>query len=188
MEEVTRKELWDKAGVAGLALGLVSTAYMFVSLLLVKPTTQAGLSVLMSLLSLVIWAAKFVGCILLMKFFLKKFCDTHPASTNSTIFKYGMIIALLSALIYSGIYLAYYSLIAPDALSETLDTAIASYSSMMDSNSLQMLDSLKENYVTISFFSNLIYCFIFGTVLSAILSRNIPSKNPFAGTDGTEEL
>jgi hypothetical protein len=33
---------------------------------------------------------------------------------------------------------------------------------------------------TVSFFTNLIYCFLFGVVLSAILSRNIPSRNPFA--------
>ena len=34
-----------------------------------------------------------------------------------------------------------------------------------------------------AFFSNLIYCTIYGTVLSAILSRNIPPRNPFAGGD-----
>ena len=32
---------------------------------------------------------------------------------------------------------------------------------------------------TFSFFVNLFYCWLFGTVLSAILSRNIPSRNPF---------
>ena len=36
----------------------------------------------------------------------------------------------------------------------------------------------KETY---AFFINLFYCFIYGTILSAILSRNIPPRNPFAG-------
>ena len=36
-----------------------------------------------------------------------------------------------------------------------------------------------NNLPSFSFFVNLIYCWLFGTVLSAILSRNIPSRNPF---------
>ena len=36
------------------------------------------------------------------------------------------------------------------------------------------------NMPQITFFSNLIYCFFFGTILSFILSRNVPSRNPFA--------
>jgi hypothetical protein len=51
---------------------------------------------------------------------------------------------------------------------------------MMDSNSLSMVDSYLERLPEITFISNLIYCFAFGTVLSAILSRNIPSTDPFA--------
>jgi hypothetical protein len=51
---------------------------------------------------------------------------------------------------------------------------------MMDSNTLNAVDSFMENLPQLTFFSNLIYCFLFGTVLTAILSRNIPSKDPFA--------
>ena len=32
----------------------------------------------------------------------------------------------------------------------------------------------------VMFFSNLVYCFLYGTVLSAVLSRNIPPRDPFA--------
>ena len=32
---------------------------------------------------------------------------------------------------------------------------------------------------TIMFLVNFLYCWLFGTSLSAILSRNIPSRNPF---------
>lgn len=188
MAAVSRKDLWDSAGRAGLVLGLVSTAYMIVSLLLERPARGIGLTVFASLLSLVLWTAKFVGCILLMKYFMKKFCLTYPDATNSTSFRFGVCVALLSALIYSGCFLAYYSLIAPDALNDALDTALASYSNMLDSNSLQAVEAMKENYVTVSFFTNLVYCFIFGTFLSSILSRDIPSRDPFKDTIDNEDL
>ena len=51
---------------------------------------------------------------------------------------------------------------------------------MLDSNSMAMLEKMEDAYPQIAFFSNLIYCFLYGTVLSAILSRNIPTRDPFA--------
>ena len=63
------------------------------------------------------------------------------------------------------------------------------YSSMMDSNSMAMLEKMEDSYPQILFFSNLIYCFIYGTVLSAILSRSIPKNDPFAsyGNEADEQ-
>ena len=51
---------------------------------------------------------------------------------------------------------------------------------MMDSNTMEQMDKMMGNMPQITFFSNLIYCFFFGTILSFILSRNVPSRNPFA--------
>ena len=50
----------------------------------------------------------------------------------------------------------------------------------MDSNTINALDKVEAIMPQMIFFSNLIYCFLYGTVLSAILSRNIPPRNPFA--------
>ena len=61
-----------------------------------------------------------------------------------------------------------------------MDTVMQAYAQFMDSNSLSQMDKMLAKMPQITFFSNLIYCFIYGTVLSAILSRNIPSRDPFA--------
>jgi hypothetical protein len=42
------------------------------------------------------------------------------------------------------------------------------------------MEAYIEKLPQITFFSNLIYCTAYGTVLSFILSRNIPSRDPFA--------
>ena len=68
--------------------------------------------------------------------------------------------------------------------------------SKADSNTLAALGDMEESMPEIVFFSNLFYCFLYGVVLSLILSRRIPSNDPFANLeegndfdreDGTEE-
>lgn len=175
----SRKDLWDAAGKAGLVLGLVSTAYVLISGLLASLNGSTGMALLSTLLAFILWAAKFAGCILLMRFFMKRFTAAHPGVDNSDTFRFGMVTALLSALIFAAFDMAYLTWIAPDTMSQAMETIQQSYGSMMPAESLEAMENM--NFGVISFFTNLIYCFLFGTVLSAILSRNIPSRNPFAG-------
>ena len=183
----SRKDLWDAAGKAGLVLGLVSTAYVFISYLLTKLAGGAGMAFISSILAFALWAAKFAGCILLMKFFMKRFAAAHPGIDNSGSFRFGMATALLSALIFAAFDMAYITWIAPDSMSQAVEMVQESYGAMLPAESLEALDEI--NFGSVSFFTNLIYCFLFGTVLSAILSRNIPSSNPFAnpGPDNTPD-
>ena len=175
---ITGKDIWDSAAKAGLVLGAVSCAYMGISQLLSAGMTgSTGAALLASLVGILLWVAKFVGCIYLMKFFMKRFASAHPGLTNNDTFKFGMATALLSALIYSGFYLAYVTIIAPDTFSNALETVMESYGSMMGEDAIEAAQNM--NMASISFFTNLIYCFLFGTVLSSIFSRNIPSRNPF---------
>ena len=51
---------------------------------------------------------------------------------------------------------------------------------MVDANTMGQMEQMIPQMPTFSFFFNLIYCWLFGTVLSAIFSRNIPPQNPFA--------
>ena len=88
-----------------------------------------------------------------------------------------MATALLSALLYSAFYLAYVSFIAPDTFEQAL--SVLEDNPMMDSNSMSMIEDMIPKMPTISFFVNLIWCWLFGTVLAAIFSRNVASQNPF---------
>ena len=175
---ISRADIWDSAGKAGLVLGAVSSAYLALSHFMTG-TSSTAMAVVMSLLDILLWALKFAGCIILMKLFMTRFAASHEGATNSDTFKFGMATALLSALIYAGFYLAYATILAPDVFAEAIDAVKEGYSSMMTQEALDSIDSM--NLGSISFFSNLIYCFIYGTVLSSILSRNIPSRNPFDG-------
>ena len=58
IEKALRKDIWEAAGYAGLALGLVSVAYMYVTNIL----NTSGISMgVVTLISVPLWIAKFVG-------------------------------------------------------------------------------------------------------------------------------
>lgn len=175
--------MWDHAAKAGLALGGVSVLYLAISALigLIGSNDPGSIpfiwSILISILSIALWAAKFVGCIYLMKFFLQKFASTDPDMDRSMVFRFGTLVALLSALVYSAANLAYTTLIAPDTYEMALD--LLRQIPQFSADELEQAEQMIGSMPTISFFSNVIYCFLYGTVLSAILSKKIRPDNPF---------
>ena len=180
-ERFTRKDFWDGAGKAGIVLGLVSIAYMLITELLLQPATGKIGALPLSVISFFVWAGKFGGCIVLMRFFMQRFAGRFSPVTRRDVFRYGMAIALTSALIYSAFYLAWAKFIDPEMFAHTFEAAAEQYSSMMDSNTLEMLEQMQDKMPVIAFFTNLIYCFLFGTILSSIFAgRIVREDDPFA--------
>ena len=169
--------IWEHAGVAGLALGGVSILYLVLSMLIGKLAEGTEGSILLNLLNIVLWLAKFSGCIFLMRFFMLRYAQADPAADNARVFRFGTRTALLSALLYAGFYLAYTTYLAPDLFQDAM--SMMEDFPMFDANSRDQMEAMLPKMPTISFFVTLIYCWLFGTILSAILSRNIPPKNPF---------
>ena len=91
-----------------------------------------------------------------------------------------MAMAFLSALVYSAFSFANVAFINPDLFTGQMDMMMQQMAPMLDSNTAAEMDRTMQNLPQITFFSNLIYCFIYGTILSFALSRSIPSKDPFA--------
>ncbi|MBR2127986.1 MAG: DUF4199 family protein [Bacteroidales bacterium] len=172
-----QKNMWNTAGKAGLILGLVSAAYLFIT----QWIGQAELPALVtSLTGGLLWLGKFIGCIMIMIFFMKKFTSENSVKDNGLTFRMGMAASLLSAIVFAAFAFANVAFISPDLFAEQMDAIMQQLGPMMDSNSLNEMEKMLENLPQITFFSNLIYCFLYGMILSFILSRNIPSRDPFA--------
>lgn len=176
-----RINLWNEAGKAGLVLGTISILYMIITLFIGKIAGSGIKAILIGTLNFALWAGKLVLCIWLMRFFLLKFSKSNPSADNNKVFRFGMLVALLSALLYSAFYLVYILYIDPNSMAEAFDLAIQQYSASLDAQSLEALENIKSDMPTISFFAQLIWSWLFGTILSAIFSRKIPSdkNNPF---------
>ncbi len=171
------KSIWESAGKAGLALGGVSILYTLCTMLTGK-LAENGPVFLISVVNVLLWIAKFTACLYLMRLFMLRYSHANPAADNARVFRFGMLTALFSSLLYSAFYLAYVSFIQPDTFAQAMEAVMDN--PMIDSNSADMLEAMIPRMPTISFFVNLIYCWLFGTILSAIYSRNIPPQNPFA--------
>ena len=105
---------------------------------------------------------------------------SNPEIGCKDTFRLGMVAALLSALVYAAAAFANIAFISSDIIAEQYAIIVQEMSSKLDSNTLTLMESFMERLPQFTFFSYLIYCTTFGTVLSFILSRNIPSKDPFA--------
>lgn len=166
--------MWNAAGTAGLALGAVSAIYLFIGQFMAGDLAPA--TFWQQTVALVLWAVKFVGCIWLMNFFMKKFVKENEGIDSKTLFRMGMKTAMLSALMFSAIILANMLYISADFYNQVFQTAIQQMTSSLDSNSISALGKVMDRLPQILFFYYFTYCFLFGTVLSAILSRTILTK------------
>ena len=182
MEETfTRKDFWDGAGKAGIVLGVVSILYMLIEQFLLQGLAEKIGAFPSTIITFVLWAAKFAGCILLMHWFMKRFADRFEDVTRRDVNRYGNAVALTSALIYSAFVLAWSKFIDPDMFSRAFEIAAEQYSSFMDSDTMDMMEQMKGKMPVIAFFSNFIYCYLFGAILSSILAPGIgKDSNPFS--------
>ena len=180
MEE-NKVNIWSEASVPGLVLGAVSIAYLLLNSLMTGLAGTGMLAFLIGTLTFIVWAGKFVLCIWLFGFFQKKFATTHSITERKQIFRYGMVVAGLSALLYSVFSLAYMLYINPEALNASFDLAMQQYSTMLDPATLESMENLRSDMPVATFIANLLWCFLFGTILSAIFSAKLApgSDNPF---------
>ena len=181
-ESYSRKDFWDGAGKAGLVLGLVSIVYMLIEQLLLQDAAEKLGTAPATLVTFLLWTAKFVGCILLMRWFMRRFANTHDGVTRRDASRYGSAIALTSALIYSAFVLAWSKFIDPEMFTRAFEQAAEQYSVFLDSNTMEMMEQMQGQMPVIAFFSNFIWCFLYGSILSSILSSRIGRDvDPFAG-------
>ncbi|MCI1785257.1 MAG: DUF4199 domain-containing protein [Bacteroidales bacterium] len=189
-EKISGKEIWNNSAKSGLILGLASSVFIFIGLL----TQKMSPGFLSSAVGFILWLVKFILCIYIMMYFQKKLVSDYTGVTNTDTFRYGMGMAFFSAVIYSAAVIAEIFIVGTDAITGEINTVMQSYSGMMDSNSINAMDKVKDNISQLMLIFTFIYCFLYGTILSFITSRSIPSDNPFAEngqdikTDGTDNV
>ena len=169
-----QKNLWNAAGKAGLVLGAISTIYLFAGQFLSGDLEPAVLW--QKVVAIILWITKVVACIYLMWFFMRRFAKENKVADRKTIYRMGMATAFLSALMFSAIYLANMLYISADFYDRIFQTTIQQMVPMLDSNSINAMEKVIDILPQIAFFYYLLYCYLFGTVLSAIISRYIVSE------------
>ncbi len=171
-----RSNRWNEAAKYGLVLGLIPAAYLYFGHLQVA-LDMTG--IWGSVIGFIVWAAKFIGCIKLMKYVMKKFASANPEASNSDIFKLGTLMAMFSALVFAVITVADHLYIFPEYYQSIYAAVMQEYAKILSAQQVEDIQEILVDAPKFSCIGTFIYCFLYGTVLSLILSRNIPSRNPF---------
>ncbi len=158
---------------SGLILALVTIICSIPSdfLYLMKPGFWSGL------LSILLWVIKFAACIWVMKHYLVLFKKEHSSATRANIRRYGLAIAISSALIVSAYKFVDMVYINPDASAQMVNTLMDSYSTMLSSSEMDKMEEALADLPSMTFFFMFFYCIIYGAILSGILSRNIAAPD-----------
>ncbi len=182
-KEFTSGMLWNKASVDGLILGAATIGFALLSSLSSHLGAFAG-----GLAGFILLFGKIAACIYLVRFFIARIHREFGADAK-TLYGYGLRVALCSSLIVSAYSLVAALQINPETYMEQFSQAMASTPVALDSNSLTAIEAMLPKLPAITFFTSLVYCFLWGMVLSAIFSRSAASANPFDGdmpkSDGT---
>lgn len=171
-----KNSFFNESGKAGLVLAAAATAYFILSMLIGK-TGMSGF--VAGTLGFLLWAAKVWLCIYLMVKYLRDEAGRNGKDRSRT-FRFGCMVALCSALVYAAAYLFYVMFIDPETFSHTFDTIAQLYSGSFTTEQMDTLMNMEASMPTVSFFVNLLWCSLFGTVISAIASSRICGPdNPF---------
>ena len=169
------KAIWNEAAVSGMLFGAVSIACLMGK----EGTAMSGNTFLTSLGSIVLWAVEFFGCILLMKKRMTLLKDKYYNVQINDSYKFGRRVALLSGLLVASAN----ALIILKMPQETMDTMMGTLSSQMQLSSSDMdkVGGVLDKLPLWTFLFQWVYCFLYGTVLSAIMARYVFVRGLFDG-------
>lgn len=166
---------WNTAAVTGLIMAAV-TIVLALILSLCSKIGGVGGSAFSFILSLV----KICVCIWVFGLIMKRFYDTVENDYVS-LQRYGMKVALFSSILVAAWSALDILVFHPGQMEESIAEMQSQMSGMLDSNSLAAMEDILPKLPVISFFSNLIYCFIWGWILATVYARRLCPINPFAG-------
>lgn len=163
---------WNTAAINGLILSSVT----IISSLLQSAFKFEGL------LSIVLWMAKFGGCIYLLHYFMKQYSNTLGQVSYKESFKYGFLICCFSSIVCACYLFLSLTVLFPESLDAALEQvqavlATGSYSSQEEEAVMAMMDRLPQ----ITIVSSLIYYIIIGAVMTSIIANFTKKEDPFAG-------
>lgn len=164
----TSSSKWSLAARDGLILAAVTVVVSTLTFL----TENAILSGLL-------WFVKLVGSIWVLRIIMRRYAIDHP---DESVFSYGVIVCVLSALVCAVWAFVEYQFLFPDAVAKAFEQTFASFESMgamMPEGFEDMMLKMEDSYAQISCITTFFWCSLLGLVFSAILSRSGKSKSIF---------
>ena len=181
--KLDNKSLWNEAGRVGFVFGGFST----LCLLLKEGAALTGSNFLVQAAAIILWAVEFFGCILLMKKYMLDLRDKFDGVTMVDTYRFGRRVGLLSGLILAAVS----TILIIKVPSETMESFIAqlntAVSEKLGSGYEAEVGRFMDKLPVYTFIGQWLYCFLYGSLLSAIMSRYIYARDIFQQNGGSRE-
>ena len=174
-EAVSEKGLWNDASRVGIVFGLFSSACLGLK----EAAALTESTFLVALAATVLWAVEFFGCILMMRHYMRAEVQKYEGMQQRDLYKFGRRVALLSGLILAAVNAFAVSMVPPETMEETLTAVASSMPGGMQAEAQEQMSSMLDRFPLYTFFGQWLYCFLYGSILSAIMSRQVIMRSIF---------
>ena len=166
---------WNSAAVAGLVMAVATIAADYITSL---PALLGAGGFAVSLLVYILKFAKIIACVYVFRLLMLRFHNTVSVD-YTRLQHYGLKVALFSSILVAGFSLVQILVINPDTMSQMIQEVENTYQNLMDSNTMAAMEKMMSKLPAITFFSSLIYCYLWGWILSTTFARRLFPIDPF---------
>jgi len=171
--KLDNKTLWNEAGRVGFVFG------GFSSLCLIGKEGAAltGSNFLVQAAAILLWAVEFFGCILLMKKYMLDLRDKYEGVTMVDTYRFGRRVGLLSGLILAAVDAVLIMKMPQETVASVISELTTAVTGQLGSGYEDQIGRVVDRLPLYTFLFQWLYCFLYGSLLSAILSRYIFMQN-----------
>ena len=173
--KLDNKTLWNEAGRVGFVFGGFSS----LCLVLQEGAALTGSTFLVQAAAIILWAVEFFGCILLMKKYMLDLRDKFDDVTMVDAYRFGRRVALLSGLILAAVDAVIIMKMPQDTVESVISELNTAVSGKLGAGFEGEVGRFVDKLPLYTFLGQWLYCFLYGSLLSAIMSRYIFLQGPF---------
>ena len=177
------KTLWNEAGRVGFVFGGFSS----LCLLLKEGAALTGSTFLVQAAAIILWAVEFFGCILLMKKYMLDLRDKFDGVTMEDAYHFGRRVALLSGLILAAVDAVLIMKMPQDTVADVVSELNTAVTAKLGAGYEGEVGRVVDRLPLYTFIFQWLYCFLYGSLLSAIMARYIFMQDLFQGGKGEED-
>ncbi len=168
-KEFSSSTSWNSAALAGLAMAAATIILDYL------PTLALAIGIngfLGSFFLFLIKIVKIVACIYVFRLLMLRFFNSYEVD-YTRLQHYGLKLAFFSSILVAGFSLLQMLVISPETMTQVIQEVQSSYQNLMDSNSMAAMERMLSKLPAITFIFSLVYCCLWGWVLSTTFARRL---------------
>ena len=168
-KEFSSSVSWNNAAVSGLVMAIATIILDYL------PTLALAIGIngfFGSFVLFLIKIAKIVACIYVFRLLMLRFFNSYEVD-YTRFQRYGLKLAFFSSILVAGFSILQMLVISPETMTQVIQEVQSSYQNLMDSNTMAAMEKMLSKLPAITFFFSLLYCYLWGWILSTTFARRL---------------